>query len=70
MGTTNLTALRSIALRYLEEGRIDEPFALVAFGPARNRTLHALERKGLARYYPTSETWGITDAGRAALAGR
>jgi hypothetical protein len=54
-------------------GRVDDCAAVVAIGPARRRTLEALERKGLARYYPyggpeRDGVWGLTQLGRRVAA--
>lgn len=44
-----------------------DPYAVVAFGPTRTRTMRALVRAGMATQQP--EQWTITPAGRAALGG-
>jgi hypothetical protein len=53
-------------------GRVDDCAAVVAIGPARVRTLDALERKGLVRYFPYGGrgvgVWGLTQLGRRVAA--
>jgi hypothetical protein len=49
----------------LEEGPVNEAWALLNLGAARRRTMRSLERLGLVRWYPTPEHWKLTAEGRA-----
>jgi hypothetical protein len=60
-------ATQAAALYALREGPLDDCRALVLLGSGRSRTLHALERAGLARYFPTPEHWKLTRDGRVWL---
>lgn len=46
---------------------VGDACALVRIGPSRRTTLRALERKGFARHFPTSDTWRITGDGKIML---
>lgn len=63
----SLSAPQRAALETLNDGPCDEAWLCVSLGASRNRTMCALESRGLARYYGSSELWHITKDGRAAL---
>lgn len=62
-----LSAKQIEALEHLSEGPMEDFHAAWMLGKARNQTLKALFSRGLARYFPTPESWRITPNGRALL---
>lgn len=60
-----LSSVQAEALYSMREhGALSEFSAAMCIGKSRNQTLRALQRAGLARYFPTPEHWKLTRAGK------
>lgn len=62
-----LSESQQAALESLGEGPMSDFTAAWLLGGPRNRILNALESRGLARFFGTSQLWKITPDGRHEL---
>jgi hypothetical protein len=63
-----LSVNQAFAMDLLENGPVNEAWAILNLGATRRRTMRSLERIGFCRWYPTPEHWKLTPDGKAWLA--